>query len=148
MFSGEDAIRDWFKTNETNFLEGLQPSERADFLEFEGNAQGFRILTRLQQRQNDGGLQLTHAVLGAFSKYPRASAIFGMDRKKVSEKKFGFFQSETGYFEKVAQGLGLKKKKDAAWCWHPLAFLTEAADDICYLIIDFERLSHSFFVLK
>ena len=136
--SGEDAIRDWFKTNETNFLESLQPSERADFLEFEGNAQGFRILTRLQQRQNDGGLQLSYAVLGAFSKYPRASAILGMDRKKVSEKKFGFFQSETGHFEKVAQGLGLKKKPDRAWCRHPLAFLTEAADDICYLIIDFE----------
>ena len=75
---------------------------------------------------------------GPFTKYPRGSAILGMDRKKVSEKKFGFFQSETGYFEKVAQGLGLKKKTDGAWCRHPLAFLTEAADDICYLIIDFE----------
>ena len=136
--SGEDAIRLWFKTAEKDLLAGLTPSERADFLEFEGNAQGFRILTRLQQRQNVGGLQLTYAVLGAFSKYPRESALRGMDLKKVSEKKFGFFQSESGHFEKVARALALKTKTNRAWCRHPLAFLTEAADDICYLIVDFE----------
>jgi dGTPase len=137
--SGEDAIQLWFKTRGEKHLKKLKPAEKKDFLKFEGNAQGFRILTRLQSPQNDGGLQLTYAVLGAFSKYPRQSVVPGIkDSNKVSEKKFGFFSVDALSFVEVAEGLGLRQKARSAWSRHPLAFLTEAADDICYRIVDFE----------
>lgn len=137
--SGEDAIQNWFQTRGKSFLKNLKSDEQEDFLKFEGNAQGFRVLTRLQNPQNNGGLQLTHAVLGTFSKYPRASVVHNMeDSKNVSEKKFGFFVADARNFEEIAAALGLKKKASGAWSRHPLAFLTEAADDICYRIVDFE----------
>jgi dGTPase len=132
-------FRTGFETIKDIYLKNLTSCEKEDFLKFEGNAQGFRILTRLQNNRNQGGFQLTYAFLGTFSKYPRASIVAGMKHSnKASEKKFGFFQSEANYFNTIASALGLKKKKNGAWSRHPLAFLTEAADDICYRIIDFE----------
>jgi dGTPase len=137
--SGEDAIQVWFKTRGEKYLKKLKRAEKEDFLKFEGNAQGFRILTRLQNPQNTGGLQLTYAVLGAFSKYPRQSAVPEIKHSiKISEKKFGFFSIDASSFDEIADGLGLRKKARNAWSRHPLAFLTEAADDICYRIVDFE----------
>jgi dGTPase len=137
--SGEDAIQNWFQARGEDYLKDLKPAEREDFLRFEGNAQGFRVLTRLQNPQNKGGLQMTYAVLGAFSKYPRQSVVSSMQEStNVSEKKFGFFSADAGSFNEIAEGLGLKQKALNAWSRHPLAFLTEAADDICYRIIDFE----------
>ena len=137
--SGEDAIRNWFETRGKSYLSGMQPAEQEDLLKFEGNAQGFRALTRLQNPDNRGGLQLTYAVLGAFSKYPRQSIVPGMQGSKdVGEKKFGFFSVDSPSFKEIAKGLGLKIKAANAWSRHPLAFLTEAADDICYRIVDFE----------
>jgi dGTPase len=137
--SGEDAIRHWFETRGKQYLSDLKPAEKEDFLKFEGNAQGFRVLTRLQNPHNRGGLQLTYAVLGAFSKYPRQSIVPGMQGSKdVSEKKFGFFSVDYSSFREIAEGLGLTAKGANAWSRHPLAFLTEAADDICYRIVDFE----------
>jgi dGTPase len=137
--SGEDAIQNWFQTRGKDYLKDLKPAEREDFLKFEGNAQGFRVLTRLQNPQNRGGLQMTYAVLGAFSKYPRQSVVSSMQGStNVSEKKFGFFSVDAGSFNEIAEGLRLKQKALNAWSRHPLAFLTEAADDICYRIIDFE----------
>lgn len=137
--SGEDAIQTWFQTRGRNYLTNLKQAEKEDFLNFEGNAQGFRVLTRLQNPHNLGGLQLTYAVLGAFSKYPRRSVVHSMQgSKNVSEKKFGFFSADAASFEEIAEGLGLKRKARDAWSRHPLAFLTEAADDICYRIVDFE----------
>jgi len=137
--SGEDAIRNWFETRGKSYLSHLKPAEKEDFLKFEGNAQGFRVLTRLQNPHNRGGLQLTYAVLAAFSKYPRQSIVPGMQGSKdVSEKKFGFFSVDSTSFKEIAEGLGLKTKGANAWSRHPLAFLTEAADDICYRIVDFE----------
>ncbi len=148
--SGEDAIRHWFRTSEHARIAGadLSDIERADVELYEGNAQGFRLITRLQMPDNPGGLQLTHATLGAFTKYPRESWVADPTRHKgASAKKFGFYQSERGLFETVAESCGLiRRTADAAW-WarHPLAYLVEAADDICYRLVDFEdgfRLGH------
>jgi dGTPase len=84
-------------------------------------------------------LQLTYAVLGTYSKYPRRAYIPEFDgSRKVSEKKFGFVQADSELFKVVAENLGLINKQDDAWSRHPLAFLMEAADDICYRIIDLE----------
>ncbi|MCW5602386.1 deoxyguanosinetriphosphate triphosphohydrolase [Nitrosomonas sp.] len=137
--SGEDAIRTWFEGPGKSYLKDLDPEQIQDFLKFEGNAQGFRVLSRLQNKINGGGLQLTYAVLGAYSKYPRRAHILSLEgSEKVSEKKFGYVIGDEEWFVKVAEGLGLKKKLDGAWSRHPLAFLMEAADDICYRIVDLE----------
>ena len=135
--SGEEAIRYWFSRRGKKWLDLLTPMEKHDFVKFEGNAQGFRLLTRLLNSQNAGGLELTAAVLGAFTKYPRSSN--RKADKGVSGKKFGFSRGDAGRFRSVAEELGLIRKpgKDV-WCRHPLAFLVEAADDICYRIVDFE----------
>jgi dGTPase len=146
--SGEDAIRHWFSTSARaqEARASFTPSEVRDLECFEGNAQGFRIITRLQMPDNPG-LRLTHATLAAFTKYPRASLLPAEAKSGgASAKKFGFFQSEAGLFEQVAAGTGLlRRNAGASWCRHPLAFLVEAADDICYRLVDFEdgfRLQH------
>src|SRR5690606_38779045 len=100
-------------------------------IKFEGNAQGFRILN-----SHAYGLKLTLATLGAFTKYPCAVNITPRVKARKSQKKYGFYQSEKEAFDLVAQTLGLQKITDYAWCRHPLAYLVEAADDICYSIID------------
>lgn len=141
--SGEEAIRDWFKrySSKSNNGQafGLSDAQCEDFRQFEGNAQGFRILTQLENHKGNGGLQLTCAVLGAFSKYPRSSKKHSShDDNYVGGKKFGFFQAEKCNFCEVANCLALLRKADDYWSRHPLAFLVEAADDICYTIIDIE----------
>lgn len=139
---GEQAIQEWFKGKGSKFVELLAAEEeKEDFLLFEGNAQGFRILTRLQHPENQGGLQLTCATLSTFSKYPTSSlqAADKITRRGVSEKKHGFVHADKDLFKDVAEGAGLlPKKHDRGWFRHPLAFLVEAADDICYSIIDLE----------
>lgn len=147
--SGEDAIRHWAHTGEygARRVAMLQGSEREDFLAFEGNAQGFRIVTRLQNPDNPGGLQLTAATLAAFTKYPRESWLGGSLYDGVSAKKQGFTAADRAAFENVAKMVGLVPRDNhhAMWCRHPLAFLVEAADDISYRVIDIEdgyRLGH------
>lgn len=148
--SGEDAIQHWFQTSAVakEALSELNDQQKQDFLRFEGNAQGFRVLTRLQSPDNVGGMQLTNAVLGDFTKYPCASHQTNdpPDDTKISAKKHGFFAAEQTYYQSVATATGvITKIKDAYWKRHPLAFLVEAADDICYRIIDLEdgfRLGH------
>lgn len=134
--SGEKAISDFFK----NFamadeIRGhLTESEWEDLINFEGNAQGFRLIN-----QNLHGLKLTYATLGAFTKYPRQSQLASINSHRVSQKKFGYYQSEKNLFRELAKNLGLVEEVDSkAWVRHPLAFLVEAADDICYNIIDLE----------
>lgn len=145
--AGEDAIRTGFKLwyNSVNHVgeELLSQTQKADFDSFEGNAQGFRILTKLEMSPKKGGMQLTCPTLAAFTKYPRESFIpkpilNGYSGRSV--KKHGFFQAEKDLFTEVAETVGLiRSHKNAAW-WsrHPLAFLVEAADDICYSIVDVE----------
>ncbi|MBT2972237.1 MAG: deoxyguanosinetriphosphate triphosphohydrolase [gamma proteobacterium symbiont of Ctena orbiculata] len=147
--SGEDAIRHWAENGAygKQRVAVLQGSQREDFLNFEGNSQGFRVLTRLQNRDNPGGLQLTCATLAAFTKYPRESCIGNGRFQGVSAKKPGFTAEDQGLFTEVADSVGLLRRDPvlAIWHRHPLAFLVEAADDICYRVIDIEdgyRLGH------
>lgn len=138
---GEDTIRHWFKTfpKAHEQLEILSQSQQMDFLNFEGNAQGFRVLTKLQNWRNDGGLRLTYATLGTFMKYPRTSRITNQIEGDQAGKKFGIMQSEIPEFERIAEELGLLQRgHEKYWCRHPLTYLVEAADDICYSIVDIE----------
>jgi dGTPase len=132
--AGEDALSDFFlhHPHGQSFEEKVTEAEWADLTKFEGNAQGFRLLNKKQY-----GLKLTAATLGAFTKYPCSSFFPNRDKSKKSQKKFGFFLSEQTAFEKAASQLGLLAG-ETSWCRHPLAFLVEAADDICYSIIDLE----------
>jgi len=127
--AGETAISNYFLENKV----AVSKEELSDLQNFEGNAQGFRLLNR-----KDHGLRLTYATLGAFTKYPRHAAYEKRDPKRKSQKKFGYFQSEKKEFTDVAEKLGLIKFDEGVWSRHPLAFLVEAADDICYSIIDLE----------
>ncbi len=137
--AGEDAIRQWFRKSEMaqSLLSQLSPAQQQDFLWFEGNAQGFRVLTRLQNPANAGGLQLTYATLGTFCKYPRSSQL-DTALEGVAFRKFGFVQADQPLFTQVAQTLRLTPVHENAWRRHPLAYLVEAADDICYCIVDVE----------
>ena len=135
--SGEAAIQSWFAEHADRWLAGLAERERQDFLRFEGNAQGFRLVTRLQNAVDHGGFQLTYAVLAAFMKYPRASDL-PRAKDKISEKKFGYFADDAATAAQVADRVGLVPKGPGAWARHPLAFVMEAADDICYGIVDLE----------
>lgn len=138
--SGEKAIGTFFSHGPgARFRESLSPKEFEDLLRFEGNAHGFRLLTA-SRRGVPGGLRLSYATLGAFMKYPKESLPYRPD-DHIASRKYGFFQSETATFAAVAEALGLLQRfggKDLAWVRHPLTYLVEAADDICYSIIDFE----------
>ncbi len=138
--SGEKAIGEFFQFKKGTAIKHLlTEAEYADLCSFEGNANGFRILneTRLGA---EGGLRLTYATLGAFTKYPKESLpVRPTDR--IADKKYGFFQGDKKFFKEVAETLGLKSNSvngELRYARHPLAFLVEAADDICYTIIDFE----------
>jgi dGTPase len=133
--AGEDAISDFFLHHPAgrNFQQKVSEGQWHDLIKFEGNAQGFRILNKEQY-----GLKLTYAGLGAFTKYPCPAYLPGRNKKKISQKKFGFFESEKESFADVAADLELIQHDQTSWCRHPLAFLVEAADDICYNIIDLE----------
>jgi dGTPase len=139
--SGEDAMGSWFAEY---FAQGRGPLAQLpehlqlQFNAFEGNAQGFRILTRLEMYRGEGGMRLTKATLGAFTKYPVTAADrVGLPKDYIGVKKFGIFNSDLPSFTEVAQGVGLLEQ-DRHWSRHPLVFLMEAADDITYNIVDLE----------
>lgn len=139
--SGEKAIGEFFSCKKgTSVKHLLTDKEYADLCNFEGNANGFRILSESRPGV-EGGLRLSYATLGAFMKYPKESLPV-RPTKNIADKKYGFFQSERGFFAEIAQELQLKltsdTENDLRFARHPLAFLVEAADDICYTIIDFE----------
>lgn len=136
--AGEDAIQNWFAESDLAqyWLWQLSEPEQLDMLRFEGNAQGFRLITKLLMQSHKGGLQLSAATLGAFSKYPCFSDSLGTDRGFY--KKFGVFSPEREQFTQLAQELGLVPLAADVWARHPLCYLVEAADDICYRIVDIE----------
>ena len=137
--SGEKAIGEYFKTGKgLQYKEKLSPKEYQDLIDFEGNANGFKILTESREGIS-GGLRLCYATLGAFLKYPKES-LPKKPTTHIVDKKYGFFQSEKEAFIDVVTELGMKPKslENNSFFRHPLAFLVEAADDICYTIIDFE----------
>ncbi|WP_338668477.1 dGTP triphosphohydrolase [Pseudodesulfovibrio methanolicus] len=125
--SGEEAIKDWFKNRQQDFRH-LPKDCLADFTKFDGNAMAVRVLLSTGFHQT--GMSPTYAVLGALLKYPWPSLAAEKD-------KFSYFQTEAKAMEKVADALGLIAM-DNRWSRPPLAYLTEAADDICYRIIDIE----------
>ncbi len=138
--SGEKSIGEYFKSgNGKIFEEKLNQKQWQDLTDFEGNANGFKILTETKNGIK-GGLRLSYATLGAFTKYPKES-LPKKPTQHIGDKKYGVFQSDKQFFEEVANELGMQKlrnNEDMAFMRHPLAFLVEAADDICYTIIDFE----------
>lgn len=145
---GEQAIREYFAhLAPAGLLRDLSARERSDLLRFEGNAQAFRILTRLERPWRGGGLALTHATLGAFMKYPCASDVASGQPPGRSAGKHGLMSGEVATWEAMAPSLGLERRQSGVdrWPRHPLAFLTEAADDVAYLLLDLEdgfRLKH------
>ncbi|WPR71996.1 deoxyguanosinetriphosphate triphosphohydrolase [Flavobacterium sp. NG2] len=138
--SGEKAIGEYFSIgNGQVFKDKLSPKQWQDLIDFEGNANGFSVMTA-SRPGIEGGLRISYATLGAFMKYPKES-LPKKPTKNISDKKYGFFQTDKAFFEDVANDLGLipnKSGNDVGFERHPLAYLVEAADDICYTIIDFE----------
>lgn len=138
--SGEKAIGEYFSIGKgQQYKDQLTPKQWQDLVDFEGNANGFSILTG-SRPGIEGGLRLSYATLGAFTKYPKES-LPKKPTKNIADKKYGFFQSDVTFFKEVAEELGMIPNKtgaDVGYERHPLAFLVEAADDICYTIIDFE----------
>ncbi|WP_415713288.1 deoxyguanosinetriphosphate triphosphohydrolase [Maridesulfovibrio sp.] len=132
--SGEDVIRDWFQSSEigTELCSMVDKGQQADFIWFEGNAQGLRNILALQRPYSKGGMQLTCATLAAFTKYPYISGHI------ENKTKFGIFASEADIYAEIAGHLGLIELEEKKWARHPFAYLVEAADDICYHVIDIE----------
>ena len=137
--AGEEAIRHWFTHSPVGkaMRDVMNDDEAADLEFYEGNAQGFRVLTRLEMPDQAGGMQLTCATLAAFAKYPCASRVM-VRPTGVAGKKFNFFRAEEQLFREMAEHTGLVQTGPWAWQRHPLAYLVEAADDIAYRIVDFE----------
>lgn len=138
--SGEKAIGEYFSIGKgQQFKDQLSGKEWQDLIDFEGNANGFSVLTS-SRPGNEGGLRISYATLGAFMKYPKES-LPKKPTKNIADKKYGFFQSDKTFFQEVAADMDLipnKSDDNIGFERHPLAYLVEAADDICYTIIDFE----------
>ena len=128
--AGEAAIREWFRKNRQSApLKDLSDKEMADFENFDGNAQGHRILSKLEYHFLDGGMRLTYATIGAMIKYPQL-AKYGCPTS--------LFSTEADLYGITAETLGLPQIDNGKWVRHPLVYLMEAADDICYSILDVE----------
>lgn len=123
---GEEAMRQWFEEHNKNIFKGCC---HKDFLEFDGNAQTFRLLTKLQILNDNYGLNLTYATLAALMKYPT----FPDSDQSDGYKKWGIFESEKEIAEEVWENVGLKEGQR-----HPLTFIMEACDDIAYSVLDAE----------
>lgn len=137
--TGEDALREWFRDeSHAGFLQGLSEAEILDVQTYEGNAHGLRMVATLEMYQREGGMRLTAASMGTLIKYPWTAASEPVAAGKVRKGKFNIYQAELPYFEVVARELGLIEKGTHHWARHPLSYLMEAADDICYAILDLE----------
>lgn len=136
--SGEDAIASFFEKNESELKPKFTEKEWADLVNFEGNANAIRILTHKQIGKDEGGTQLTYTTLASIAKYP-CEAI-AKKKGHVNRKKFGFFQSEKQTFLNIANATKMivESEEPTIFKRHPFVWLVEAADDICYNIIDME----------
>lgn len=137
--SGERAISTFFSEGKgmqlrNNPDEPLTDSRWSDFTHFEGNANAFRLLTHRFEGRRKGGFVLTYSTLAGIVKYPYSSSLAG------GKGKFGFFTSEEDGFRRIADELGMIRLNDAPlkYARHPLVYLVEAADDICYQLMDIE----------
>jgi dGTPase len=132
--AGEEVIKEWFKKNaKKDFLGGLTKQEKDDFEHLDGNAQSFRIVSQIENNLFSGGMNLTFATLGTLIKYPYSS----IECEKRKKSKFNFFRSEAEFFELLFNELGLVKA-DGTYKRHPLSFLMEVSDDICYGLLDLQ----------
>ena len=136
--SGEDAIASYFDKNEKDLKSKFSEKEWADLVNFEGNANAIRVLAHQQQGKDLGGAQLTFATLASIAKYPCEA----IAKKKgiLHRKKFGFFQNEKDIFLEIAKATNMVSESEEPHIFkrHPFVWLVEAADDICYNIIDME----------
>lgn len=136
--SGEDAIASYFERNEKDLKQKFNEKEWADLVNFEGNANAIRVLAQRQQGKDEGGIQLTFSTLASIAKYPCEAVA----KKKgiIHRKKFGFFQNEKDIFLEIAKATNLIVENEEPYIFkrHPFVWLVEAADDICYNIIDME----------
>jgi len=133
--SGENAISNFFKKgNGKVLIDQLPKEQQSDFTCFDGNANAFRLLTHTFNGRREGGFGLTYSTLASVVKYPFESVLSG------NKQKFGFFQTEKLLYQKIAGQLGLKQLSESPlrYARHPLVFLVEAADDICYQVMDVE----------
>ncbi len=141
--SGEDAIRIFFRELDgearNRFIGELSEQQQRDLTHFEGNANAFRTLTHHFNEDREGGFQLTYATLAGIIKYP-CDAFSGFNKENLVTKKSGFFTTETDTYLSIAHELGIPRldAEQLIFARHPFVFLVEAADDICYRIIDFE----------
>lgn len=143
--SGEDAIRTFFNElsgADRELVHGeLSPNQLRDFTFFEGNANAVRILTHNFAEPEHGGYRLTYTTLASLVKYP-CSSLEGFNKQTgfIATKKSGYFDSEIPTFRSIADTLGVPRKKgyESVYSRHPFVYLTEAADDICYRVIDLE----------
>ena len=132
--SGEDAIKEFFISGSgKEIISNLTDSQQKDFTLFDGNANAFRLLCHQFKGRREGGYALTFTMLASIVKYPYESVL-------AVKPKFGFFQSEKDIFIKVAEGTGMKmiENKGIIYARHPLVYLVESADDICYQVMDVE----------
>jgi dGTPase len=134
--AGEEAISRFFMQGSGMAVKDqVADNEWLDLIHFEGNANALRLLTNQFNGRRKGGFALTYTTLAALIKYPH-----GSDGLKKGKKKYGYFQTEKDTFLQIAQELGLKNKNEnpLEFARHPLVYLVEAADDICYEIMDIE----------
>lgn len=134
--SGESAISTFFSEGKGNYLQGqLSKSFWSDITHFDGNANAFRLLTHKFKGRRTGGFAMTYSMLASIVKYPYPSTA-------AHKNKFGFFAEEFPYYRQIAEELGIACLSAAdgqkKWARHPLVYLVEAADDICYEIMDIE----------
>lgn len=131
--SGEKTISTYFSEGNGQALkEQVGNREWADLINFEGNANSFRLLTHRFKGRRNGGMAMTYSSLASIVKYPYSSLHAG------EKGKFGFFSSEEEIFRRVATQLGMPESDSGKFARHPLVYVTEAADDICYQIMDLE----------
>lgn len=140
--SGEEAIRSYFEElkgeQKTIFTTQLNTNQQKDFEKFEGNSNALRVLTQFLDEASSP-FNLTITTLAAIIKYPSdSSSGFNKNSGWISTKKSGFFDGEIELYKMIAKELGIIQYDVNVYARHPFVFLTEAADDICYRIIDIE----------
>jgi len=132
--AGEEVIKEWFKNNsEREHIKDLEKDELLDFINLDGNAQSFRIVSQLENNPFEGGMNLTFATLATLVKYPFSSK----QCKNKGKSKFNFFKSENDISELIFNELNLKNE-DGTFRRHPFSFLMEVSDDICYGLLDLQ----------
>ena len=138
--SGEKAISNYFLENESSLKSLFNREEWTDLINFEGNANAIRLLTQNHKGKAEGGFRLTASTLVSIAKYPCESIAKDKSLGKVHRKKYGFFQTEKETFRQIAHSVGLIQEEAQPLIFkrHPFVYLVEAADDICYSIMDME----------